>query len=235
MYTKLEEYEKPELWFRTASERRGNYLAAVDQLVLNYARNPMLDVGSGDGIRAMRIAEQANISTLILVEPGDDMFEAANSVGALRVVKAKAEDLESVDFGLKFKIITCLWNVMGNVEHQSRLQALTNMAELLDPEGVIILDVNNKYNVRHYGWQNLWNNSIQDLHFPKPTNGDFSYSVKLNDVVISQTAHFFNLFEIPSLASNAGLKIIESQVLDYATGEKRPTSLEGNLVYVLTK
>lgn len=58
----------------------------------------------------------------------------------------------------QFDLVTCLWNVLGHVHGAAqRCRALANLAWLLAPDGLLILDVNNRWNVRSYGWRAIRN------------------------------------------------------------------------------
>ena len=83
----------------------------------------------------------------------------------------RAEELPEVED--RFSVITCLWNVLGHVEtNQKRLTALTRMRRLLSDDGVIFIDVNNRYNAVNYGVLPTIGRMLYDFIAPAETNGN---------------------------------------------------------------
>ena len=68
-----EPYDRLAPHYRRFAETRATYLDAVDRYVIEHARpgGRMLDVGSGDGVRAVRIARAIGASYLVLSEPSE--------------------------------------------------------------------------------------------------------------------------------------------------------------------
>ena len=212
--------------FARIAEKRRAYLDSIDQLVISGmppGSRSMLDVGSGDGRRARRIAQAGNIAELVLVEPSVAMQGADAKIRTMR-----AEELHMIDG--QFDVITCLWNVLGHIfPAASRLEVLRQFARLVSPQGRIFLDVQHRYNARHYGVIPTALRLLHDQMRWRETNGD---------VVVAWDActtrgHVFTHREFRSLARAAGLNIESRFVVDYATGECRRRSIEGHLLYVL--
>ncbi len=212
--------------FARIAEKRRAYLDSIDQLVISGmppGSRSMLDVGSGDGRRARRIAQAGNIAELVLVEPSVAMQGADAKIRTMR-----AEELHMIDG--QFDVITCLWNVLGHIfPAASRLEVLRQFARLVSPQGRIFLDVQHRYNARHYGVIPTALRLLRDQMRWRETNGD---------VVVAWDActtrgHVFTHREFRSLARAAGLNIESRFVVDYATGECRRRSIEGHLLYVL--
>jgi hypothetical protein len=62
--------------YRDLSQRRRAYLDAVDSEILRRLPSgaaSLIDVGAGDGRRALQIAQQAGVPRVVLVEPSDGM------------------------------------------------------------------------------------------------------------------------------------------------------------------
>ena len=107
------------------SAARDAYLRAVDEIIVSRIAgnaNSMLDVGSADGHRAMRIADSARISNVILVEPSAGMRNLCLQNTRAEIWPHRAEELPETED--RFSVITCLWNVLGHIEtNQMRMVA----------------------------------------------------------------------------------------------------------------
>ena len=193
----------------------------------------MLDVGAGDGIRARGIADRAGIEFLVLAEPNTEMFELCEKTEAADRINTTAEDL---DLDYKFDVITCLWNVLGHIENQElRIRALKRMADSLEGDGRIFLDVNNRYNLGAYGFTNIMKNISKDIVSPSETNGDFYFHIKIDGEDIAARGHIFNPKEIRELIEKAGLQIVNEYYINYTNGKVRKTFLDGQLLFELKK
>ena len=136
----------------------------------------------------------------------------------------------------KFGIVTCLWNVLGHVpSDELRLNSLKNMSKFLSDDGHIFLDVNNRYNVKHYGILNVLRNIFKDVFYYKSPNGDFELKVMTKSGILQTTVHIFTPREIESLIRQSGLKVVKREIIDYKTGKKSRSILGGQLVYKLSK
>ena len=220
--------------FARIAEKRRTYLDGIDQLVISEiprGSRSMLDVGSGDGRRALGIAQARDIMQLVLMEPSLAMQRGSATFWTMR-----AEELHSVD--AEFDVITCLWNVLGHIfPSAGRLEVLYQFARLVSPRGRIFVDVQHRYNASHYGAIPTALRFLHDHLKWTETNGDVvvSWDVQeaVEDVRCTTRGHVFTHREFRSLAQAAGLNIEARFVVDYATGECRRWSLEGHLLYVL--
>ena len=214
--------------FASIAEKRRSYLDSVDRLVISgipSGSRSMLDVGSGDGRRARGIAQARNITELVLVEPSVAM---QNDTGWGRLRTMRAEELHLMDG--EFDVITCLWNVLGHIfPAASRVQVLNQFARLISPDGRIFVDVQHRYNARHYGAIPTGLRFLRDGLNWKETNGD----VVVAWHACATRGHVFTHGEFRSLARAAGLNVETRFVVDYATGECRRWSTQGHLLYVL--
>lgn len=212
------------------SEARRPYLEAIEGLVIANVpagAQSMLDVGAGDGRRAIRIAAAARIPNLTLLEPSPAMrsFWPPD----VEAWPLKAEQLSHKS--REFDVITCLWNVLGHLfPVESRLEMLRQVARLLSPDGRAFIDVSNRYNARHYGWPRTMARMAADLF--RKEHGDVRPAWKLRDGDLVTKGHVFTNREFVTLARNAGLRIIASKSIDYANGRERKSLLEGHLFYV---
>lgn len=216
--------------FARLAERRKAYLNRVDQLVISQipaACHSLLDVGAGDGTRARRIAQAAGLQEPVLLEPSAGMrtnWPAQDQARAMR-----AEDLHQEQG--RFDVITCLWNVLGHIgPAASRLEVLRQFARLVSPEGRVFLDVNHRYNARHFGAVPTALRFFRDRVSP---GGDVVVAWSVDGTQVRTTGHVFTHREVRSLSRQAGLTIEKRFVVDYGTGQLRRWSFEGNLLYVL--
>ncbi|MGD0201871.1 MAG: methyltransferase domain-containing protein, partial [Bryobacteraceae bacterium] len=135
---------------RLAAERRA-YLDAVDRLVVSGippGSRSLLDVGAGDGARVSRIARASGLRELTLLEPSAVM--RSRCPPEARIWAMRAEDLGREQG--RFDVITCLWNVLGHIfPTAARAEVLRQFARLVSSTGTIFIDVNHRYNARHYG------------------------------------------------------------------------------------
>ena len=218
--------------FARIAEQRRSYLDGIDQLVISQippGSRSMLDVGSGDGARARRIAQARDIAELVLLEPSVPMQRGDATVRTMR-----AEELPLID--AEFDVITCLWNVLGHIfPAASRLQVLHQFARLISPQGRIFVDVHHRYNVRHYGAIPTALRFLHDQLSSNETNGDVVVAWDVEEVRCTTRGHVFTHREFRSLAQAAGLNIENRFVVDYTTGECRRWRIEGHHFYVLAR
>ncbi len=211
-------------WARLSEERRA-YLEGIERLIVSAiprGSKSLLDVGAGDGVRAMRIAQAAGLKDIVLLEPSEAMRRSwPPGVTAWPI---RAEDLHAREG--RFDAITCLWNVLGHIFPASaRVEAIRQCARLLSPGGRIFIDVSHRYNAVHYGWL--------------PTGWRFLRGASRDVVVtwkpegISTAGHVFTGREFAGLCRAAGVAIERRFIVDYATGAEQRWSFQGNLLYVL--
>ncbi|MGH9516942.1 MAG: methyltransferase domain-containing protein [Terriglobales bacterium] len=76
------------------SSRRRRYLLSIENAVLSRispSNSSLLDIGAGDGSRALRIARKCGIPNIVLVEPSLEM--AAPAAGIAKVLNVRVEEL----------------------------------------------------------------------------------------------------------------------------------------------
>jgi len=216
------------------AKKRVHYLAGVEREVLSRVptgSSALLDIGAGDGSRALRIASAARISRIVLAEPSGKMLSLAPN-GAT-VWRDRAEDVGRQRSNETFDVIICLWNVLGHVRGESRrVQALSAVKNLLSEEGRFFLDVTHRYNLRSYGILPTAARLLHDFFVRGETNGDVAANWKIGNARISTYGHVFTHHEVLGLATNSGLKLEERVVIDYETGDVRTRAFQGNLLYV---
>jgi len=217
------------------AKQRAAYLDAIDRLVVGEippGSRSLLDVGAGDGARAGRIAEAANLWDLILLEPSGVM--RSHCPAQANIWAMRAEDLHRRQGS--FDVITCLWNVLGHIlPAAARVEVLRQFARLVSAEGRIFIDLNHRYNARHYGALATAVRFLRDRVSPADGNGDVRVTWNIEGHRVSTTGHVFTHREFTAMARAAGLRIEKRFVVDYASGQLRRRSFEGNLLYVLRR
>ena len=218
--------------YQSLSDQRRNYLNAIERLVaatISPNSHSLLDVGAADGSRARRIARASGIPEVVLLEPAEGMRRGGNG----EFLAIPAEELHRVE--RQFDVILCLWNVLGHIfPPTSRTEVLRQFARLLAPGGRAFIDVNHRYNARHYGALSTALRFLRDRISWHERNGDVEVSWNINEERCPTMGHVFTHKEMKSLCHNAGLKIEKKFIVDYATGQERRLAIEGHLLYVLT-
>jgi ubiquinone/menaquinone biosynthesis C-methylase UbiE len=221
--------------FGHIADRRRAYLDAVDRIVIAQippGSRSLLDVGAGDGSRACKIAKAAGIGELVLLEPSAEMRKQWPS--SARGWSFGAEDLCSIDE--TFDTIVCLWNVLGHISPaEKRAEALRQFSRLLSPSGMVVLDVNHRYNMREYGVLRTVARTVRDWVLPSEHNGDVVARWQVNGAIYETGGHVFTDREFRMLVASSGLRIAKRFVVDYKTGQVRKSGFSGNLLYCLAK
>ncbi len=218
-------YDQFALYYRHYSERKSRYLDAVNGLIVSRAgqHKRVLDIGCGDGVRGVQVAKIIKSAKLLMLDNSEGMVSLASKFQDknITVLKLDIADKKSVfELGQdNFDTIFCLWNVFGHIiPEQNRLQALANIRDILTGEGLLFVDVSNRYNVAHYGIKSVAVNMWNDFVHPDRDNGTFSYAIDIGTEKIKSHCHFFNPNEFPKLCKKAGLQVKETIYLNYATG-----------------
>jgi len=230
-------YDRLAAHYPDLSSKRESYLRSVETVVIwriTPGSQSLLDVGAGDGTRALRLAAGSRIKRMVLIEPSTEM--AGRSTDHVEVWPFRAEDLPTEFTPERFDIITCLWNVLGHIPTAEKRQcALSAISGLLSPKGKFFLDVNHRYNLRSYGVLATSARWIHDLFNRNERNGDVIPKWSVGDASISTYGHVFTHREIIRLAHATGLELEERIVIDYRDGRLRRWSMQGNLLYVFRR
>jgi 2-polyprenyl-3-methyl-5-hydroxy-6-metoxy-1,4-benzoquinol methylase len=230
-------YDQLAPYYSHFTERRAAYLRSVEQQIA--ARIPagatsLLDIGAGDGSRAVSIAGAAGISRIVLLEPSPKM--SAEPPAGCDIWRIRAEELDVDAIADRFGVITCLWNVLGHIsQFDLRARALNAAAQLLSQDGLMFVDVINRYNMRSYGATMTAARWLRDHIAPSDSNGDVKARWSTSNVEITTYGHVFTHQEMRRLANSAGLHCAGRFVIDYDTGEIRRATWKGNLLYVFRR
>ncbi len=221
--------------FTRVSDERRAYLHSIERIVTSQVpkgQSSLLDVGAGDGTRAFRIAKAAEIENVVLLEPSAAMraYWPSGTLGW----PIPAEELGHKTGA--FDVILCLWNVLGHIfPAQNRLQVLREAARLLAPDGVMFVDVNHRYNARHYGFFATALRMLRDRIAPNEHNGDVTARWQVEGAWYTTQGHVFTHKEFWRMSREAGLEITKRFAVDYATGHLCRSRFGGNLLYVLRR
>lgn len=216
------------------------YLAAVDAIILRTIKssphkpNHVLDVGPGDGKRIDALRKKASFEHLTVIESSKGMADLCRKFPNTTVIHG---DIVTADLpDNSFDYITCLWNVLGHIaDAKDRQKAISTMALLLKPGGLIFFDVNNRYNFVQYG-SKAPANMLKDCARNNNSSGDITFKVHVKDSVdIDAEVHLFSPWEIQQDIHHSGLDIVKKYCINYSSGKIVPTFLQGQLMYILTK
>lgn len=221
-------YNKLASEYKNVSKSRLNYLNAIDTLIVKNSKlvKSYLDVGAGDGRRSIKIAEKVRAKKSILL---DNSHEISKGISNFQGAEFFFGTIEDLDNSIKFDLITCLWNVLGHVgDSDNRMSFFKNVKRLLSKNGTCILDVNNRYNMTHYGANNVAENLRKDIQ-KEERSGYFKLSIdSVNTEVYTHAP-----FEIEKLLAQTGLMVKELLYVDYDSGELKDSCFEGQLLYLI--
>ena len=211
---------------------RKRYLTAIEEILIAHSAGArsLLDVGAGNGVRALRIARATGIDDVVLLEPSAGM--RAQCPDRAEFWNCAATEIPQTT--RRFDLITCLWNTLGHFEStDERIAVLARLKTLLTPSGRIFLDANHRYNARAYGWPRTAVRMLYDFFSPAETNGNVLVSWKEGDRQICTRGHVFTQQELLHIFSRSGLAVKSRWVVDYCTGELHANPTLGNLLYQL--
>ncbi len=230
-------------YYQEYSNDRTLYLESINNIIVQFItghdiRGRMLDVGSGNGRRALDIAEKAGLNDLTLMDSSEEMTKLCRQLDGVTVVRG---DICGGSVHLRvegYSVVTCLWNVWGHIGTPlEREKAVRNIYRALSPGGFVFLDVNNRYNSRQYGLRNAFTNIWKDMVRPSVKNGDVDFLIHISsDKQIPAHVHLFSPREIDALFQKGGFfKRVTKRYVDYSSGEGRRSFLSGQLFYVFRK
>ncbi len=217
------------------SSTRQAYLDAVDRLVAERLKPGMrlLDIGSGDGRRLKKITAQVGITNVVAVEPSENMSALCRTATGFTVHNVCGDQLDQLTEE-PFDAITVLWNVFGHMaDSDARLKTLRAMAAKLKPDGIVMLDVNNRHNRLSYGSWNVFKRRVIDALAFDEKRGDAHYEWKIGDKSFPASGHLFTPHEIERLYMRTGFYGIERYSVNYTTGAVSTSPFNGQLFYVL--
>ena len=231
----LKAYDAIAPMYEAYSARYGDYLNAVDQLVIDRLQPGvrLLDIGSGDGRRLQKIASACSLIDVVAVEPSSGMAALCRATTGFTVHQLFGDELAKLP-ETGFDAITVLWNVFGHMaDSKVRLKTLVLIRDKLKPGGCVLLDVNNRHNARAYGrWRVFGRRMIDALAFDEK-RGDVHYEWKIGNESVPSSGHLFTPAEMTRLFSGAGLQVAERCSVNYASGAVSASPFEGQLFFRL--
>lgn len=220
--------------FRDMSDVRHAYIQSVNNEVVRcmreYGTGRFIDVGCGDGVRALELAERT----------GWQPIGVDNSPRMVRRARALGLDTVELDFSKPganistppVQAVTLLWNVLGHVPRTYRMSLLRNCRDSLVQDGVLLFDVNNSLNMRQYGLRNVIRNGFHILINSNEYTGDYLISSP-DRSDIRTISHIFHVTEIKSMLDASGFDY-RIKYINYQTGDMT-TLLQGQMFIVARK
>ena len=203
---------------------KNEYLDGVDAFLVTSLSGrevtTYLDIGCGDGVRTIRLHEKLSCPSTDGVDLSTGMIDKAraNLHGPSDISFYQINTIKDIP-GEPRDLVTMLWNVLGHIPEDSRIQFLKDIRKKVKKNGLFFLDVNNYYYYR-YGPLRVIYRVIKDKIFP-PQNfksGDLRFRMKIGSQDIECTGHIFRPFEIINLLKKSGFVIEKLKYLDYHNG-----------------
>lgn len=226
-------YAKNYDYYENAKSEKTLYMEAVNSFVAdNFECGPILDVGCGDGLRALSIFGKRQ-SDIVGMDSCAEMLEKARRNGISNVLN---ENIASPSGGMmnqfqeRFGTILCLWNVLGHIIRlEERERAIGNMFKLLTTGGMLFVDVNNRLNIGQYGILRSLRNGLAGI-FQKET-GIFILPINnsITRVYLSTKGEFVNLLE------KNGFHVEQLVYVNYRNGKIEKSAFSGQLLATCRK
>jgi SAM-dependent methyltransferase len=211
-----------------------NYLNAVDNYIIKAMAGSLvdnyMDVGTGDGRRALKLIQNLDIKGYkVLVDDSKEMLGLLEDIEGVDLFNDNVLNYKS---STKFSLITCLWNVLGHFSSKdTRINFFKLVEEQLKPGGVFICDVNNRYNISHYGFNSVAENLKNDQGDKDQNSGWFDLAIGAHKTKV----YMHSPFDIDTYIISTALELEETIYIDYTTGARASNFFEGQLVYKLRK
>lgn len=211
--------------FAEYARSRAPYCDGVDRVILSRLGSrggAWLDVGSGDGGRAVRLARAAFATRLVLSDPSPRMAAQCRQHEVSEVWQTTAEELPA--YAASFDVITGLWNVLGLVDGTARrIVALRRLRALMAADGRLFVDVHNRYNARTAGPFLVSARMLRDRLWPSEANGSVAFTWTVGGERIPARGYLFTSGEVRCLFALSGLRVVHQCFIDYKTGDRRGT------------
>src|SRR4029077_19641207 len=200
--------------YGSISGARNRYLTAIERIIITHTpgSDSLLDIGAGDGVRTVRIAEAAGISCVLALEPSENM--RARWPHSLLGWGCRATQIPATE--RRFDVILCLWNVLGHLEDRNeRISVLARARECLSSNGMMFVDVNHRYNAAEYGWPGTLLRMMHDRLRWSETNGNVIVRWNVDGKPIRCHGHLFTKPEIESIFRETALRITNCWIVNY--------------------
>jgi len=226
-------YDRTANDFDRYSNSKMNYLNSINNLILGEIApgKTVIDIGSGSGTRICKLSSSLLPQKLLCIDSSTEMLKKCEQY-KLPVIKydIASENLEKHG---EFEVALCLWNVLGHISSApARRLALKYIYKNLAPRGKLIIDVNNRYNIKNYGFKNVARNFLLDkLNL---SSGDFDLKLTDDHSIITKV-HIFTKDEIINLIKKTGFQITKIHYFNYESGNKEKNSWLGQIAVIATK
>ena len=208
--------------YRDYSEARKAYLTSIDDIICKAAgnRKRYLDVGAGDGRRSTHIANKVQAEEIVLLDSSETMLGKAPEDERIRKEVGSITDYST---SREFDLVTCLWNVLGHIPtRELRQNALARIQKLLSDDGLLAMDVNNRYNMAQYEVSTVSKNVWNDICC-HPKRGMFPLVLG----GCTSQVYIHSPFELTRVAAKCGLKLRQKYYVHYGDGSIRKSFISG--------
>lgn len=230
-------YDKLAPKYQSISQCNFKFNNAIDTKIVQLrdgkASANMLDIGSGNGLRAKNLSELLQVKKLFLSDVSSEMIKQCRK----NVPTASLIDLRSSSICEPkeiFDFITIQWNVLGHVEtFEQRVALLQQCQKTLAPGGQIFLDVNNRHNTV-YGRFRVLSRWCYDFILPDFRRGDTVIEKFVDGQPVRGFGHLFTRSELINLFKEAGLNLDMMFFFDYKDGSIKKYFFQGQIFCVLS-
>ncbi|HRY27860.1 MAG TPA: class I SAM-dependent methyltransferase [Candidatus Moranbacteria bacterium] len=226
-------YTKHYDYYDSLRNGRLDYIHAINSYIIdNYESGSILDIGCGDGLRSLELKNKICVD-FVGLDNCAEMCERARINGMQTIINESIENLSQQTIN-KYKgffgSILCLWNVLGHITiMKDRQKAIKNMSTLLDSEGMLFIDVNNRFNIAQYGICNFLRNSI--IEMARRNKGIFS--IPINDE--KSKVYISSKKELSNLLDGSGFTIEHLFYINYKNGVTEKDQFRGQLFAICRK
>jgi len=230
-------YDKFSVHYREYSKGRNAYLNSIENLIVSNFKNKVssiLDYGSGDGFRGVKIFEAIKANTLYQADISTEMVKKCIEHGkAKKVIDVKEKDWQK-NFS-DIDLIISLWNVFGHLDDTvSRINLLKEFYKIMGTNSYLCLDINNRHN-EEYGFLKSKFKRLYDYIAPDFNRGDVKFNWEIDDKKIPAKGHFFTLNEVKFLLETSGFEIIKIKGVSYKSGKVYDKTSKGQIFIIAKK
>lgn len=227
--------------FSAIAQSKKHYCSSINALIDELYRQffpshkkiSVLDVGSGNGSRLFTLTKNWHCATITIIEYSALMIEQAQRHPWNIPVTYLQENFTLSDCP-PHDLTLCLWNVLGHCTTPSdRYHAFKKLAACTTQDGLLIFDVNNRFNIKNYGVLNAGKNILRYLLgrcMRRETAPLFQAKYTSPEGITVQTpVHIFNIYELEHSLNEVGMVIEKLCYVDYASGSQKATPWTGQI------
>ena len=232
-------YKKFIIQFPEYKDRHRHYFEEIDSEIISASkkiRGHLLDVGCGDGERGYALSKKISSISVDYLDSCAEMIVGNEKIANHHILIMDISD-HLPTLNKKYDIVICLNNVMGHIVDESRrIRALMNIRKLLNNNGLLFVDLNNRYNISNYGLKAVVKNILIDyLVFYKKNKGNFILPLIGSSKKYTTIVHLHTKSEMLRIAKRANLNVKKIAYYDYLTGKQKNNQFLGQLFFILTK